>query len=347
MLLSLRGKMKSALITGIFGQDAAYLAKLLLSKNYKVYGGQSSSLSTKNENWRLKNLGIDDKIKLAEFDLRDSALINSFFKDYKVDEVYNLAGHSSVSQSFNNPTKVLDINTLGTTRILESITNLCSDTKFFQAASSEIFGNSHVGVCNEETIKNPVNPYGLSKLASYKSVEYFRQFSKVFACSGILFNHESPLRDETFVTRKITSSIAQIANGNIDKLEAGNIHSKKDWGHAADYVEAIWQMLQVEKPTDYIIGTGKLHSVKDIIDLCFNHLNIPIQWQGEGIDECAINTKSGKNVVCINEKFYRPIDSKANCADPSKIYKELGWKSKTSFESMIINMLENDLNKYK
>jgi len=331
-----------ALITGISGQDGSYLAKLLIEKNYTVIGTDRRS-SRKND-WRTKKLNIHDKIIFEEMELSEINQINRIFNKYKINEVYNFAAQSFVASSFENPIYTCDINSLGVLRILEVIRNLKFKPKFYQASTSEMFGNSHLSNYKQF---NPVSPYGTSKLFAHNIVSNYRDAYKLYAVSGLLFNHESPLRGEEFITRKITLGLAQINSGEKDVIEVGNIQAKRDWGYAEDYVEAIWKMLQQKKPQDYIIGSGKSYSIKNFIDEAVKYCDFETLWVGKGLNKRLIKKKTKEVVIKINPKFYRPTEIhflKCNFNNSRKILK---WKPKTDFKNLVKIMMLSDLKKEK
>ena len=288
---------RTALITGISGQDGAYLAKLLLEKKYKVIG--TDRRSARSVNWRLSRLGIENKIIHEEMELGEIYEIQRVFKKYKFDEVYNLAAQSFVATSFRSPINTANITGLGSLRILETIRTLNPKIKFYQASSSEMFGDVINKFQNEETPFNPQSPYAVSKLFSHYLTKNYRDSYNLYAVSGILFNHESPLRGEEFVTRKIIKGLINILHNKIQFLELGNLYAKRDWGYAKEYVEAMWLMLQQKKPDDFVISTGKTYSIKEFINHATNYLNMDTKWVGKGLDEKLINKKNSK----IKEPF--------------------------------------------
>ncbi len=337
--------MKKALITGVTGQDGSYLSELLLSKNYKVIGiiRRSSYFNT----YRIDHLLKNKNFKLLYGDVTDYKSIFSALKKYKPDEVYNLAAQSHVKVSFDMPEYTTNTNALGCLKILDSIKNLGLDCKFYQASTSELYGNSQVKFQDENTIFNPQSPYAVSKLYAFFSVKNFRDSYGTFATNGILFNHESPRRGDTFVTKKISSAAAKIKLGLLDKLIIGNLDSKRDWGYAPEYVYGMWKMLQMNKPNDYVLATGKSYSVRNFIEESFNYLGISIAWKGSGINEYAINIKNKKKIVSIDKKYFRPNDVNYLLGNPKKANKEIKWKSKTSFKKLVSIMTEYDYNYYK
>ena len=336
---------KLALVTGSTGQDGSYLSKLLLKKNYKVVAAdRRSSRDDKN---RHKYLKIEDKLIYEDFDLSDINSIIRIFKKYKFDEVYNLAAQSFVAASFNTPISTADVTAIGVLRILETIKNYSHKTKFYQASSSEMFGKVKSKVLNEETPFNPRSPYAVSKLFGHYITKNYRESYNMFCCSGILFNHESPLRGEEFVTRKITKQLCEIKLGRRKFLELGNLYAKRDWGYAEDYVEAMWKMLQQKKPDDYVISTNSVFSVKQFIKECFVHLKINAKWKGKGLKEIAIDKENGKTIIKINSKFYRPAEVDYLRGSFLKAKKIINWRPKTNFKRLVKLMINGDYKKLK
>jgi len=333
--------MKTAFITGITGQDGAYLAKFLLSKNYRVIGGYRRTSSPNF--WRLEELNIFDKIELAEVDIMDTGNLIRVFQKYQPDEVYNLAAQSFVAVSFEKPILTGEITALGVTRVLEAIRIVNPKIKFYQASSSEMFGKVQETPQREETPFYPRSPYAAAKLYGHWMTINYRESFDIFACSGILFNHESPLRGIEFVTRKITDAVAKIKNNKIDFFEVGNIHAKRDWGYAKEYVEGMWMMLQQKTPDDYTLATGKPHSVKEFIDASFNSIDYKITWKGKGVDEIGKDQKTGKTLVKINPNFFRPSEVQVLQGDATKAKEKLGWQANTSFKELVQIMMESDL----
>jgi len=333
---------KTALITGISGQDGSYLAKFLIGKKYTVIG--TDRRSARKNDWRTKKLGIHDKIIFEEMELSEINQIIRIFNKYKIDEVYNFAAQSFVASSYDNPIYTCDVNSLGVLRILEVIRNLKFKPKFYQASTSEMFGNSLL-TGNKEF--NPVSPYGTSKLFSHITVSNYRESYNLYAVSGLLFNHESPLRGEEFITRKITSNLAKIENGSIDFFELGNLESRRDWGYAGDFVEAMWKTLQQKKPEDYVISTGKSYSVKEFIDEAVKYLSFPVQWYGEGIRRVLINKKNNKIIIKINKKYFRPTEVDLLIGNSNKLRKKTKWKPKINFKELVKIMMLSDLKKFK
>lgn len=337
--------MKKAFISGISGQDGAYLAELLLSKGYEVYGGERRSAS--GSIWRLDKLGISNDIQIIDFELSEFSNINNVIEKVQPDEFYNLAAQSFVGSSFEVPIMTSDVTGLGCLRVLESIRNFNKDIKFYQASSSEMFGKVQAIPQDENTPFYPRSPYGVAKLFGHWATINYRESYDMFACSGILFNHESPLRGEEFVTRKITKALSRIKLGLQDKLELGNLDAKRDWGFAGDYVQGMYKMLQHDTPDDYVLSTNETHSIRDFITLACDLLDIKLTWDGHGINEHAINKENGKTIISINEKFYRPAEVDLLIGDSSKARKILKWTNKVSFEKLVEMMIEFDLNSEK
>jgi len=333
---------KIALITGISGQDGSYLLELLLSKDYEVHGmlRRSSSFNTP----RIDHLTHHKNYFGHYGDLADSSSMTRLISMIKPDEIYNLGAQSHVAVSFEIPEYTADVSALGTLRLLEAIVHLDRDIKFYQASTSEIFGGEIDSVPqNESSSMNPKSPYAAAKLYAYYLTKNYRNAYNLYASNGILFNHESPRRGGTFVTKKITSAVAKIYNGQIKKFQLGNLDAKRDWGYAKEYVEAIWRILQHDKADDFIVATGKSISVRSFVELCFSYLNFDIEWDGEGINEKAINKANGEIVLEVNKKFFRPLETEFLQGDYSKIKKEIGWYPETSIEKLIEIMMEDEL----
>jgi len=339
---------KIALVTGITGQDGAYLADLLLNKGYTVHGMyRRSSLSNTG---RIDHLLQDPHQENSRFflhygDLTDSANIFRLIKDIEPDEIYNLGAQSHVQVSFETPEYTANSDGLGALRILEAIRVLGLEDKsrFYQASTSELFGKVREVPQKESTPFYPRSPYSVAKLYAYWITVNYREAYDMFACNGILFNHESPLRGETFVTRKITIAVSKIKKGLQDKLYLGNLNAKRDWGFAGDYVEAMWLMLQQDKPDDYVVATGETHSVREFTELAFREAGIDIEWEGEGVNEIGRDADSGKVLVEVDPMFYRPTEVDLLIGDSSKARERLGWKTKVSFEELVRMMVKNDM----
>ena len=337
--------MKTALITGITGQDGSYLAEFLLEKNYRVHGLIRRN-STSDGTDRINHLLKLPTITLHYGDMTDFACIAQLIKDIQPDEIYNLAAQSHVKVSFSNALYTADANGLGTLRILEAIKllGLEKTTRFYQAATSEMFGEVQSIPQREDTPFYPRSPYGVAKLYAHWITKNYREAYGMFACSGILFNHESPRRGETFVTRKITKTLAEIRNGKrILPLELGNLDAKRDWGHAKDYVEAMWLMLQQEEPEDFVIATGQQHTVREFVDAAFDYMGYSIEWVGEGLKEVAKDYGTGEVLVKINPEFYRPAEVDSLVGDCTKAKETLGWKHNYSFTQLVEEMCKYDL----
>lgn len=332
---------KLALITGVSGQDGAYLAKLLLEKKYKVVG--TDRRSARSSNWRLKRLGIENDIIFEEMELSELYEIQRVFKKYKFSEVYHLAAQSFVKASFNSPLNTSNITGLGTLRILETIRSMNPKIKFYQASSSEMFGDVLSKVQNEKTALNPQSPYAISKVFAHYSTQNYRSSYNMFAVSGILFNHESPLRGEEFVTRKIIIGLIKILKKEIEFFELGNLYAKRDWGYAKEYVEAMWKMLQQKKPDDYVISTGSTHTIKDFINKATKYLNMNVSWRGHGLKEKLINNKNNKTIIKINPKYFRPAEVNLLIGNSAKARKKLKWKPKTDLNKLIKIMIDEEI----
>ena len=332
---------KTALITGLTGQDGSYLAEFLLEKGYEIYG-----MHRRTSMEIFERIGdLIKKIKIIEGDITDMGSLIKILKEIQPDEIYNLAGQSFVPDSWTQPLSTGEINAMGVMKILEAIRLINPKIKFYQASSSEMFGKSKKIPQNEETPFHPRSPYAVSKVFGYYITQNYRESYNLFACNGILFNHESPKRGKQFVTRKITHSIAKIKLGYQDFFEVGNLDAKRDWGFAGDYVEIMWLMLQQDKPDDYVIGTGEAHSVREFIEEVFKMVDMPIVWEGKGLNE--VGKHNEKIVVKINPKFYRIAEVDYLLADSSKAKKKLKWKPKTSFKKLVKMMIESDLEHLK
>lgn len=336
--------MKTALITGITGQDGSFLAELLLDKGYDVHGTIRRNSSDFRE--RISHLEGHKHFHLHYADLGDSMSIMQVIAKIRPDEVYNLAAQSHVQVSFDSPEFTADVDAVGVLRILEAV-RLCGlkDTcRIYQASTSELYGKVEEVPQNENTPFHPYSPYAVAKLYGYWIVKEYREAYGMYCCSGILFNHESERRGETFVTRKITLAAARIAQGKQDKLYLGNLSSLRDWGYARDYVECMWLMLQQDKPEDYVIATGQQHSVRQFATLAFKNVGIGLRWEGEGEDEKGIDEKTGKVLVEVSKDFYRPTDVVNLWGDPTKAKAKLGWNpQKTSFEDLVRIMTDSDM----
>lgn len=332
---------KRVLITGIRGQDGAYLARFLLEKGYEVYAADRRSGDSSF--WRLKELGIERDVRIKYMDLLELTNIMREIEKIKPDEVYNLAAQSFVHVSFEQPILTSDINAIGVLRILEALRIIKPAAKFYQASTSEMFGKIQAIPQNEKTPFYPRSPYGVSKLFGHWITVNYRESYKMFACSGILFNHESPLRGLEFITRKMSYGIARIKQGLQDKVVVGNLDSKRDWGYAPEYVEAMWLMLQQPEPDDYVIATNETHSVREFVEFAFRHAGFDIEWRGKNLEEKGIDKGTGKTLVEISPEFFRPAEVDLLIGDYSKAKKELGWQPKTKFEELARMMVEADI----
>jgi GDPmannose 4,6-dehydratase len=340
--------MKRALITGVTGQDGAYLAELLLQKGYEVHGIKRRSSLFNTD--RIDHLYQDpheprQRLILHHGDLTDSSSLVRIMQQVQPEELYNLAAQSHVAVSFEEPEYTANSDALGALRILEAIRilGLEKKTRFYQASTSELFGKAQQIPQNESTPFYPRSPYGVAKLYAYWITINYREAYGIYACNGILFNHESPIRGETFVTRKITRALARIKLGLQEHLYLGNLDAKRDWGHARDYVYMQWLMLQQEKPEDFIIATGEQHSVRAFVDLAAREVGIDLRWEGEGVEEKGYDAATGKNVVAVDPRYFRPTEVDTLLGDASKARAKLGWKPKTSFADLVREMMREDL----
>ncbi|MEX1013844.1 MAG: GDP-mannose 4,6-dehydratase [Candidatus Paceibacterota bacterium] len=343
--------MKIAFITGITGQDGSYLAEYLLDKGYIVHGlkRRSSSFNTERVDHIYQDPHTDNRNFIMHYgDMTDALNLVHILKEIEPDEIYNLAAQSHVQVSFETPQYTAESDAVGPLRLLEAIRILGWEekTKFYQASTSEMFGSSKPPQ-NEDTPFAPRSPYGAAKLYAHWMTINYRQAYNIFACSGILFNHESPRRGETFVTRKITRAIARIKLGMQDKLYLGNMDAKRDWGHAKDYVRAMHLMLQQDEPKDYVIATGKSYSVREFAKIAFKEAGIEIEWQGEGLEEKGINKENGETLIEIDPKYFRPTEVDALEGDPSRAKKELGWDPEISFSQLVKEMINSDIEEAK
>ena len=342
--------MKKALITGITGQDGPYLAELLLEKGYEVHGiiRRSSSFNTFRIDHLYKDESIMDKRLFLHYgDLTDSSNLNRLLEKIKPHEIYNLAAQSHVKVSFEIPDYTAQVDALGTLRFLDAIRETHLETKFYQASTSELYGKVQEIPQTEKTPFYPRSPYGVAKLYGYWIIVNYREAYDIFACNGILFNHESPRRGETFVTRKITRAASRIKEGLQETLFLGNLNAKRDWGYAPEYVEGMWMMLQQDKPDDYVMATGENHTIREFVELTFRELDIEIDWQVIEEKEVGIDSKTGKKIIGINEKYYRPTDVEQLLGDASKAKEELGWEPKTTLNELVKIMVKADWEKVK
>ena len=339
--------MKKAIITGITGQDGAYLAEILLSKDYLVYGTYRRTSSVNF--WRIEELGIEShpNLHLVEYDLTDQASSIHLVSSIQPDEIYNLAAQSFVGVSFNQPLATAHITGLGAVHLLEAIRIVNPKIRFYQASTSEMFGLVQEIPQVESTPFYPRSPYGVAKLYAHWMTLNYRESYDIFGSSGILFNHESPLRGREFVTRKITDSMAKIKLGKLDVLELGNMDAKRDWGYAKDYVEGMWRILQADKPDTFVLATNRTETVRDFVSLAAKAADINIEWQGKDEQETAIDVNSGKVIVAVNPKFYRPAEVDLLIGNPARAKEKLGWEPKTNLEELCQMMVEADLRRNK
>jgi len=342
--------MKKTLITGITGQDGSYLTELLLKKGYEVHGiiRRSSSFNTFRIDHLYKDESILNKSLFLHYgDLTDSSNLNRLVEKIQPDEIYNLGAQSHVQVSFELPEYTAEVDGVGTLRFLDAIRETGIKTKFYQASTSELYGKVQEIPQTEQTPFYPRSPYGVAKLYAYWIVVNYREAYDIFACNGILFNHESERRGKTFVTRKISVAVAKIMLGLQDSLSIGNLDAKRDWGYAPEYCEGMWRMLQAEKPDDYVMATGETHAVREFIEKSFSVLGEEINWNGEGIDEKGILKSSGKIVVTINHRYFRPTEVELLIGDASKAKTNLGWTPKVTFKELVKIMVTADYNKQK
>ncbi|MFT4060070.1 MAG: GDP-mannose 4,6-dehydratase [Legionella sp.] len=337
--------MKRAIVTGITGQDGAYLAELLLKKNYIVYGTYRRSSSVNF--WRIEELGIKahPNLHLVEYDLTDLSASIRLMQTTQAEEVYNLAAQSFVGVSFEQPLTTGQITGLGAANLLEAVRIVNPSARFYQASTSEMFGKVQAVPQTEDTPFYPRSPYGIAKLYAHWMTVNYRESYDLFACSGILFNHESPLRGREFVTRKITDSVAKIHLGQQKILELGNLDAKRDWGYAKEYVEGMWRMLQADKSDTYVLATNRTETVRHFVSLAFKAVDIELHWKGEQEHEQGVNTKTNEVLVKINPKYYRPAEVDLLIGNPKKAQCELGWKAKTSLEELCHMMVMKDIHR--
>lgn len=341
--------MKTVLITGITGQDGAYLVNLLLQKNYKVYGTYRRTSSVNF--WRLDELGVDylnnPNLQLVEFDLTDLGGITRLLEKIQPDEIYNLAAQSFVGVSFEQPKTTAEITGIGALNILEAIRQVNPKIKYYQASTSEMFGKVQSIPQNEKTPFYPRSPYGVAKLYAHWITINYRESYNIFGCSGILFNHESPLRGKEFVTRKITDAVARIKLNKQQFLELGNLDAKRDWGFAAEYVEGMWRMLQAEQPDTYVLATNRTETVRSFVEMAFKAVDIGVEWSGSAENEIGKNSQTGEVIVKINPKFYRPAEVDLLIGDYTHAKNKLGWEPKTTLEQLCKMMVDADLRRYQ
>jgi GDPmannose 4,6-dehydratase len=332
-----------AIVTGITGQDGAYLAQLLIAKGYTVYGTYRRTSSVNF--WRLNELGLDQhpNLHLVEYDLTDLSTSIRLLERTQATEVYNLAAQSFVGVSFDQPMTTSEITGLGAVNLLEAIRIVNPKIRFYQASTSEMFGKVQEVPQVETTPFYPRSPYGVAKLFAHWMTINYRESYDIFGTSGILFNHESPLRGREFVTRKITDSVAKIKLNKLDRLELGNMDAKRDWGYAKEYVEGMWRMLQADQPDTFVLATNRMESVRDFVSLAFKAVDVNITWKGENENETGIDEATGRTLISVNPKFYRPTEVEQLLGNPEKARRVLGWEAKTSLEELCRMMVEADL----
>lgn len=335
--------MKKAVVTGISGQDGAYLAELLLGKGYEVYGTYRRTSSVNF--WRIEELGIQahPNLHLVEYDLTDLGASIALVSKVQPDEVYNLAAQSFVGVSFDQPSTTAQITGVGALHLLEAIRLVNTKIRFYQASTSEMFGKVQAIPQVEDTPFYPRSPYGVAKLYAHWMTVNYRESYDIFGCSGILFNHESPLRGREFVTRKITDGVAKIKSGLLNGLELGNMDAKRDWGFAKEYVEGMWRMLQVDTPDTYVLATNRTETVRDFVRMAFKAVDIELDFKGSDENEVAVDVKTGKTLVRVNPKFYRPAEVELLIGNPAKAKEKLGWEPKTTLEELCAMMVKADL----
>ncbi|HFF9301612.1 TPA: GDP-mannose 4,6-dehydratase [Clostridium perfringens] len=338
---------KVALITGITGQDGSYLTELLLEKGYEVHGiiRRHSSINTSRIDHLFENPEIGNKSLFLHYgDLTDSSNLNRLIEKIRPNEIYNLAAQSHVAVSFEVPEYTAEVTGVGTLRLLDAIRETGLNCKFYQASTSELFGGlPDTAPQSEKTPFYPKSPYGVAKLYSYWITVNYRESYDLFACNGVLFNHESPRRGETFVTRKITMAVASIMAGKQEKLSLGNLDAKRDWGFAGDYVEGMWRILQQEKPQDYVLATNETHTVREFVELAFAEVGIEIEWKGKDVEEKGYDKATGRLLVDVNPRYFRPAEVELLWGDSTKAEKELGWERKVSFKGLVSMMVDSDM----
>lgn len=344
---------KVALVTGVTGQDGSYLAELLLEKGYEVHGvvrrastlnrARIDHLHTPGDTTKEDEKDRAERFHLHYADLSDAASLNAVLAKCQPDEVYNLAAQSHVAISFEIPEYTGEVSGLGTIRLLEAIRTLDKEVKFYQASTSELFGKVKETPQTEKTPFHPRSPYGVAKLYSFWITKNYREAYDLFAVNGILFNHESERRGKNFVSRKITHGLCEVKLGKRETLYLGNLDAKRDWGHARDYVEAMWLMLQADKPDDYVIASGETHTVREFVEEACAILEIPLEWRGSGLEEVGVDSVTGKTIIAVSPKFFRPSEVDILLGDPSRAKQELGWKPKVSYKELVRLMVESDL----
>jgi GDPmannose 4,6-dehydratase len=335
-------KGKTALLSGCTGQDGAYLSKLLLDHGYKVIGG--ARRSAERTFWRLEKMGILDDIEMVDFDLMDYSNMYDVIKKYEPDEIYNLGAMSFVGTSFRQPISTIEVNGLSVCNLLDIIKTFFPKTKIYQASTSEMFGRVKEMPQSEMTPFNPISPYGCAKMLAHNMMETYRDSYNIFACCGILFNHESALRGDEFVTKKITNYVRGVRDGKVSKpLQLGNLNAERDWGFAGDYVKAMFMMMQLQQSGTYVIGTGKKYSIRDFVEMAFHSIGVCVVWEGEGINEIGRNVNTNEILVEVNEKFYRPNEVDVLLADPSKAYTWFKWKPERDVSDLVSMMVDDEV----
>ena len=331
--------MTKAFITGITGQDGSYLAELLLEKGYEVHG-----LVRRASNFNTERIDhIFSRLKLHHGDVTDSSNLNKLLSQIKPDEIYNLAAQSHVQVSFEVPEYTAQVDAMGTLRILDAMQNHCPNARFYQASTSELYGKVQAVPQNEDTPFYPRSPYGVAKIYGFWIVKNYREAYNLYACNGILFNHESERRGKTFVTRKITIGLSEIFHGKREQLKLGNLNAKRDWGYAKEYVDAMWLMLQQEKPEDFVIATGRTYTVREFVEKSARYLGWELVWEGEGVYEKGIEKKSGKVIVAVDPRYFRPTEVDLLVGDASKAKRLLGWETKVDLDELVAIMMKHDL----
>lgn len=331
--------MKTALITGITGQDGSYLAELLLEKGYKVHG-----MVRRSSSYNLQRIShLCKSLHLHEGDLTDSSNVENLVESVLPDEIYNLAAMSHVGSSFKIPIHTADVDALGTMRLLEAMRKICPKSRFYQASTSELFGKVQETPQTENTPFYPRSPYGVAKLYAYWAVVNYREAWDLFACNGILFNHESPRRGENFVSRKITLAVARIMYDQQERLQLGNLDVKRDWGYAKDFVKGMWRMLQQDTAEDFVLATGETTSVRNFVKLAFQKVGIVIEWTGQGVEEQGVDCQTGRVLVEVNPQLYRPSEVELLMGNPAKAMQKMGWKPNTSLKELVSLMVDSDL----
>jgi len=341
--------MKKALITGVTGQDGSYLAELLIEKGYEVHGivRRSSSFNTGRIDHIIKDENLHDQFFFHHGDVTDASNIIKILDKVQPDEIYNLAAQSHVKVSFDIPDYTAQVDAIGTLRFLEAIRENGSKAKFYQASTSELFGKVQEEPQTEKTPFYPRSPYGVAKLYGYWIIVNYREAYNIFGCNGILFNHESPRRGETFVTRKITRAAARIKEGMQEILLLGNLNSKRDWGYAPEYVEGMWRILQQDSPEDFVFATGESHSIREFVDLTFKEIDIELEWDNKDVNEVGLDKSNGKIRVAVDPNYFRPTEIDSLLGDASKAKEKLGWQPKTTFEELVKIMIHADWEKVK